>query len=184
MWTLLEAGLDFETVGGSPEVFGNADLAAIHPLGKLPAAIIDDRPLFESVAICNTIADLVPEAELIAKQGSWSRALHDQWVLFNATEMEPWLWSNFLNTVLLPEDMRVTACIDQNVGFFKRAAAAMNKVLGDTDYLIDNRFTVADILVSYTLNGARKQHHLEEFPNLLAYLDRLFARKHCTLDQS
>lgn len=183
-WTLLEAGLEFESIGGSPEIIGDAALAAVHPLGKLPAAVIDDKPLFESVAICNAIADLVAGKNLIAKPGTWSRAVHDQWVMFNATEMEPWLWSNFLNTVILREDQRVTACIDQNVGMFKRAASAMDKVLESADYLVENRFTVADIIVSYTLNGARKQGHLEECANLRAYLDRLFAREHCTLDQT
>ncbi|MGI9356929.1 MAG: glutathione S-transferase family protein [Rhizobiaceae bacterium] len=183
-WTLLEAGLEFESAGESPEIFGSSELASVHPLRKLPAAVIDGKPLFESVAICNAIADLVPDKNLIAQPGTWSRAVHDQWVMFNATEMEPWLWSNFLNTVLLPENKRVTACIGQNVGIFKKAAAVMNNVLAKTDYLVDDRFTVADIVVSYTLNGARKLGHLEEFASLRAYLDRLFAREHCTLDQA
>ena len=39
-WTLLEAGLTYESVGNSPAVFGDPELKSIHPLGKVPAAII------------------------------------------------------------------------------------------------------------------------------------------------
>ena len=56
-WTLLEAGLDYESIGNSVEIFGSEELRAVHPLGKLPAAIIDGRPLFESAAIVTAIAD-------------------------------------------------------------------------------------------------------------------------------
>ena len=60
-WTLLEAGLPYESVGNVAEIIGSEELKKIHPLGKLPAAVIDGRPLFESAAIATAIADLVPE---------------------------------------------------------------------------------------------------------------------------
>jgi glutathione S-transferase len=64
-WILLEAALPYESVGNSVEV-GSDELRSIHPLGKLPAVIIDGKPLFESAAIVTAIADLVPEKDLIA----------------------------------------------------------------------------------------------------------------------
>ena len=36
-WTLLEAGLDYESIGNSVEVFQSEELRQVHPLGKLPA---------------------------------------------------------------------------------------------------------------------------------------------------
>lgn len=183
-WTLLEAGLDYETVGGSIEVFGNAELKTAHPLGKVPAALVDGKPLFESGAISTYIADLVPEKNLVAKPGTWGRALHDQWTQYALTEMEAWQWSSFINTVVLPEEQRVTAHLEQNAAMFKRGAAAMDQALGETDYLVENRFTVTDIIVGYTVNSGRKSGYLDGFSNLHGYLDRLFAREHCTLDQS
>lgn len=183
-WTLLEAGLDYESIGNSPAVFSNPELKSIHPLGKLPAALINGRPLFESAAICAAIADLVPEKQLIPKPATWERSLHDQWTLFGITELEAWLWPNQLNTFLLPEEQRNPACLEQNEGMFKRGAAALDKVLGESDYLVANRFGVTDILTGYTLNGARRLGYLTDFANLQKYLDRLFARPHCTLDQS
>ena len=68
-WTLLEAGLAYESVGNSVEVFGSDELRGVHPLGKLPAAIIDGKPLFESAAIVTAVADLVPEKKPDSQAG-------------------------------------------------------------------------------------------------------------------
>ena len=97
-WVLREAGLDFESRGNSPGIFESEELRNVHPLRKLPAVIIDGKPLFESSAICTAIADLVPERNLIGRPGTWSRALHNQWTSFVLTELESWLWSTELNT--------------------------------------------------------------------------------------
>ncbi len=183
-WTLLEAGLDYKSVNNGPQRIGSDEVKKIHPLGKLPAAEIDGKPLFESAAISTAIADLVPEKNLVARPGTRGRTVHDQWVSFALTEMEAWLWPNQLNTFILPEEMRNTACLEQNEGMFKRGAAAMDSALGAADYLVEDRFTVADILAGYTLNGGRKFGYLDGFANLQGYLNRLFAREHCTLDQS
>ena len=181
-WTLLEAGLDYESVGNAPDVIGSDALRTVHPLGKLPAAVIDGRPLFESAAISTAIADLAPERNLIAKPGSWSRALHDQWVCFALTEMEPWLWSAELNTdagaFILSKDQQVPEIATQNEMLFRRSAAALDQALATTDYLVEDRFTVTDIIVGYTVNWGQSEGGLA---NLQAYLDRLFERRHCTL---
>ena len=167
--------------GGS--LFRSAELRGIHPLGKLPAAIIDGKPLFESAAIVTAIADLVPEKGLIAAPGTWSRNLQYQWVCFALTEMEPYLHSTEINSIefVLPKSQHVPAIIEQNAMMYKRAAAVLDAVLSKVDYLINDRFLATDIIVAYTTNWGHEFRMLSEFPNLLAYLERLFARKHCTL---
>ncbi len=182
-WTLLEAGLEYESIGNRPDIIGSEELRKVHPLGKLPAAIIDGRPLFESAAISTAIADLVPEKDLVAKPGTWSRALHDQWVCFALTEMEPWVSSTELNSLdfVLPKDQHVPAIIQQNSMMFRRSATALEEVLGRTAYLVEGRFTVTDIIVGYTINFGHEQGLVSEFPNLMAYLKRLYRREHCTL---
>ena len=182
-WTLQEAGLEYESIGNAPDIIGSEELRKVHPLGKLPAAVIDGRPLFESAAISTAIADMVPEQGLIAKPGTWSRALHDQWVCFALTEMEPWVWSTELNSMyfVLPKDQHVPAIIEHNAMMFRRSTAALEAVFAETNYLIEDRFTVTDIIVGYTINFGHEQGLVGEFPNLLAYLERLFQRQHCTL---
>ena len=179
-WTLLEAGLDYESVDG-PENIGSEALTAVHPLGKLPAAVIDGKPLFESAAISTAIADLVPDKNLIAKPGSWERTLHLQWSLYTLSEMEAWLWSSGINTFVLPEDERIAEVIPQNAKMFQQGAAGMDAALADAEYLVGDRFSVTDIIAAYAVNWGRRQGLIEDCPNLQAYMERLLAREHCTL---
>lgn len=178
-WTLLEAGLEFESVETRPQ---DPDLLKAHPLGKLPAAVIDGKPVFESAAIATAIADAVPEKNLIAKPGTWSRVLHDQWVSFALTELEAWAWSTAINTFVLPEDQRIPAVFEQNAALYRRNAEAMEQALTGAAYLVDDRFSVTDIIVGYAVNWGRLNGYLDGFDNLNAYLDRLFTHEHCTLN--
>ncbi len=66
--------------------------------------------------------------------------------------MESWLWNTAVNKFVLPEDQRVTAGFEQNAMMFERSAAALNEVLARQDYLVEHRFTVTDIIVSWTVN--------------------------------
>ncbi len=185
-WALLEAGLEYESIGNSPQIIGSEELRKVHPLGKLPAAKIDGKPLFESSAIVTAVADLVPERNLIAKPGSWERHLHDQWTCFAASELEAWAWSGMLNThdFLLPKEQHVPAVIGQMKTLFQRGAGALETYLGAADYMIGDRFTVTDIIVGYALNLGRGIGFLDDgFTHLHAYLDRLYDRQHCTLSR-
>ena len=184
-WTLLEAGLEFESRGNSADIFESEDLRTLHPLGKLPTAVIDGKPLFESAAICSAIADLVPEQKLIGQPGTWARALHDQWTSFVLTELESWLWSTDLNTdekgFLMPRNEQVPAIVEQNQKMARRASAVMDSHLANTDFLLEDRFTVTDIIFGYTASWLEELGWIEEFPNLISYLNRLRTRKYCTL---
>ena len=182
-WVLLEAGLEFDSLGNNIEVFKSAELHEVHPLGKLPAAIIDGRPLFESAAIVTAIADLVPEKGLIAKPGRWSRNLHYQWVSFALTEMEAFVQSSEINTIdfILPREQHIKEIVEQNSVLYRKAAAVLEDVLRDKKYLVDDRFSATDILVSYTVNWGYDDGLIDDFPNLIAYLERLYERESCTL---
>jgi len=184
-WALLEAGLEFASVGNNIDVFKSAELHEVHPLGKLPAAIIDERPLFESAAIVTAIADLVPEKELIAKPGTWARNLHYQWVSFALTEMEAFVQSSEINTIdfILPEEQHVNGIVEQNSVFYRKGAAVLESVLSEKEFLVDDRFSATDILVSYTVNWGYDDGLIDDFPNLIAYLERLYERESCTLEK-
>ena len=179
-WTLLEAGLSFKSLS-RPDLPTNDEVKAIYPVGKLPVVIIDGKVLFESAAICTYLADHAPDIDLIAKPGSWARGQHDQWTSFALTEMEAWLWNTAVNKFILPPDQRIEAGFEQNAMMFGRSASVLNDVLLRDDYLVENRFTVTDIIVSWTVNWGRRQGLLDGMSGLHAYLERLFERSHCAL---
>lgn len=182
-WTLKEAGINYESIGNDPSVFGNSELHGIHPLGKVPAVRINNKPLFESAAICAAIADRVPDANLIAKPGTWERSLHEQWSFYVLTEMEAWFYANLMNTFILPEEQRISACVEQNIGFYKRGAAGLDAALKDSEYLVGDTFGVTDIIACFTINAASRFGYNNDFPNLLSYCERLMARPNCTLGE-
>jgi glutathione S-transferase len=179
-WTLLELGLEFKSVEGV-EILHSDALKQINPMGKVPAIVINGKPLFEAAAICTYLADLVPEKGLIAEANTYERALHLQWVSFALTELEAYLWSNARNTFVLPEEQRITALFKQNIKAFLHAAKVLDKVLENKDYLVGNQFSVTDILVGFTVNWGNIAGLLEQTPNLQDYLARLKGRPHCTL---
>ena len=179
-WTLQEAGIEYAAIDRR-DMTSLEEMRRYHPLAKIPAAVIDGRPLLESAAICTYIADRVPDAKLIAAPGTFARAEHDQWVAFCLAEMEAWLWNNAVNQYVLPEERRITATFEQNVHLFKRSAAVVEARLAQHDYLVEDRFTVTDIIVGWCLNWARRLGHLEEFPALGRYVQRLLARPLCAL---
>jgi glutathione S-transferase len=184
-WALLEAGLPFESIGNDVSIIGSNELKAVHPLGKLPALLLDNKPLFESAAILTAVADLVPEKQLIAAPGSWSRNLHYQWISFIQSELEAFLQSTEVNSIdfIIPESEHVPDIKTQNGKFFCKGAAVLNDVLGRSDYLVDDRFGVTDIYAAYAVNWGQEQGLLDEFTNLLTYQERLFQREHCTLQR-
>jgi len=179
-WALQELGLEFKSISGL-EVLHSDELNKINPMGKVPAVVIDGEPLFEAAAICTHLADLVPEKGLIAPSGTRERALHLQWVSFALTEMEAYLWSNARNTFVLPEEKRITALFEQNNKAFKHAAKVLDKALEKAEFLVDNKFSVTDILIGFTVNWGSLMGLIEHTPNLQKYLVRLKERPDCTL---
>ena len=181
-WTLLEAGISFRSVS-RPNLQKSDEVKAMHPLGKLPIIVIDGKSLFESAAISTYLADHATKVDLVAAPGSWGRGLHDQWISFVLTEMEAWLWNTAVNKFVLPPEQRIEAGFEQNAMMYKRAASMLNDVLSDQDYLVEDRFTVTDIIVGWTVNWGRRQGLLEGLTGLQAYLERLFERPNCAFAQ-
>lgn len=177
-FTLQELGVEFESVAGV-ETFQHPDVAAIHPLSKLPALRDNGRPLFESAAICTWLADSHPNKGLIAPCGAWDRALHDQWTSFVLTEIEAFMWHTARNLFILPEAERLPAVFPQNEAAVKRGLKALDGALAGKDWLIANKFSVTDIIATYAVCWAHALGHTEGLHNVNAYAARTLARPHC-----
>jgi glutathione S-transferase len=59
---------------------------------------------------------------------------------------------------------------------FAEAADAMQAVLAEGDWLVDDRFSVADVMCTSVLQGANPPGLLEPWPGLEAYVRRGEAR--------
>ena len=88
-----------------------------------------------------------------------------------------------MNTFVLPEEERIPECIPQNQKMFKKGALVLDRFLAENEYLVEDRFTVTDIIVGYSLNWAHRQGLTESFPAIDSYLKRLFSRENCVLPE-
>lgn len=143
LWALEEAGIPYELelVSGEGE---SAELhRARHPLGRVPVLEADDgRMVFESSAICLHAAELAPDGDLIPDAGTHERALTYQWIFFVMTEIEPPGIAAY----------RARAAGDgEDKSALSRVARGLDAVeaaMADRDYILGERFSVADIVVS------------------------------------
>jgi len=175
-WILDELGLDYRTE--SIDLFKGegqrADYLAIHPLGQLPALKIDGEVMIESGAIVQWLAESVPGSELAPALDQPARRAFDQWMYFAVTSLEDPAWEMMLHGRILPEEQAVRAIVPFAENRYVKALGVMEKALKGQDYLVDGRFSAADIMVGYIL--AWFPEFLTSYPGLQAYLARLEQR--------
>ena len=175
LWLLEEIGTPFELTVISRDDKKTPEYRRLHPLGRAPVIEEEGGPVFESAAICLHLADLHPEAALLAAPGTHERALHYQWSFYAMTELEApladaarQLWKN--------QGEPDATIIEGARARFARAAEVVEAALERTDHLVSERFSVADLLVGAVLAFARTAELADVSPGLVPYLDRLEAR--------
>jgi len=156
-WLLEELGVDYTLESASIEKGLNetAEYKAVHPLGKVPALRIDDRVMLESGAMCIHLADRYTDKGLAVPIDSSERAEYLQWILFACTELEPPLTWHYYHTSGWEEAKRDPTQAAYGLEQFNLAAAVIADHLSDREYMVDNRFTTADIVVGAVLGMAR-----------------------------
>lgn len=167
LWLLAEIGAPCGLTKLAPEERKSAEHLARHPLGRVPALELDDGTvMFESAAICLQLADLHPDAGVMPPLGSAERALVYQWVLFGMTELEAPLYR------WVREDSADSPSRER----FAQAAAALELALEGRDWLLGDRFTVADVICASVLGSAHSRGLLGEWSALQGYVERAEAR--------
>jgi glutathione S-transferase len=144
-WVLEELGEPYEITKMTREQAQGEEHRARHPLGRVPVLQDEHGFVFESAAICLHLADLYPDAGLAPALGTHERALVYQWTVFAPAELEPPLIESAVHAQSDP-DRSATARRR-----FDKAAGAVSGALDSSDYLVGDRFTVADVLVGSTL---------------------------------
>ena len=168
VWMLEEVGADYEVT-----IFTRADALSDehrerHPLGRVPVLEIDGRFVFESAALCLHLADLHPRAGLAAPPGSYERACTYQWAFFAMTEMEPGL-VGFVHAA----NARAK---EAERARFTAGAAVLESALDGREYLVGDRFSVADVIAGAVAGDGGPLGLLEALPNVSAWDARLRSR--------
>ncbi len=175
LWLLEELGIPFDLVVMSREDKQTPEYRRLHPLGRSPVLEGEGGPLFESAALILHIADQHLDTGLIAPLGTHERALQYQWCFFAMTESESALMDiarQVWQDVREPD----TGVVERAAARFEATAEVVANALGDNEYLVDNTFSVADIVVGSVLGFARTGGLTDLPAAVTPYIDRLEAR--------
>jgi glutathione S-transferase len=176
-WMLQELGVDFESVrvnllAGEQR---RPEFLKINPAGKIPVLVDGDLVLTESVAIVLYLAEKYSDKTLLPTEVN-ERAQVNRWLLFAATELEQPLWRIARHTALYPEELRLPEDVILARGEFKDMASVLEKHMRGQQFVAGNSVTVADFVMAYTLDWGNEYKLLADCPQLLAYLERMYAR--------
>jgi glutathione S-transferase len=150
------------------------EFLAMNPNGKIPLlALPDGRHLAESNAILCYLAD---GSEFLFGT-AYERALVLQWLFFEQYSHEPYIaTSRFIIRFLgSPPDRRKDLEIKREGGL--KALRIMDDQLAQQDYLVNQRYSIADIaLYAYTHVAEEGGFGLDDYPAIRAWIERIEQR--------
>ncbi|BBU53907.1 glutathione S-transferase [Mameliella alba] len=163
-WACEEAGLSYR-VGSVPFEDRGAEHLAMQPFGQVPYLTDGDVNLFESGACLLHISE---KSEALVPRERALRAETLSWVLaaLNSVEMVsvPW-W--FVGLSSPPENPLE--------GWLRARLAVLEDVLTARDWLVDGRFTVADLIMADVLRPPWIRE-VGDCPATETYIERICAR--------
>jgi glutathione S-transferase len=168
LWMLEELGLDYEVRRydrNAQTRLAPPELKEIHPLGKSPVLQHDGRAFAESGAIIEYFAEHEGGGKLAVAPGDPARFDYLYWLHFaEGSAMLPLLLKLYVG--LLGDagaplmQMRIEPEIASHL-------AHANAALEGRDYFAANRFTAADIQMSFVLDAGNTRGGLDRYPNLV-----------------
>ncbi len=179
LWALEEMGLDYELVTMEfPPRFNHQGYLDINPLGTVPTFIDGDLTMTESTGICQYLVDkygphsigLGVEHE---EYGGYLNWLHRS----DATLTFP-LAIVLRYSELEEEQRRIPQAVEDYSIWFMARLRSVEAALEGREFLVADRFTIADIAVTYALfMGARLGLDERYKPNCKRYYAAMTARE-------
>lgn len=158
---------------------------SLNPNGKIPAILDPNGPggkplaLFESGAILVYLADKTGKLIPSDPGKRWETI---QWVFFQMANVGPMFGQVGFFHKFAGKDYEDKRPRDRYVAESKRLLGVLDTRLNGRQWLMDDEFTIADVAhVGWVKNligfyGAGELVGIENFPNVLAWLDRCVAR--------
>ncbi len=174
LWAVEEAGIDYEYQQLNPRRdLGSDWFGALNPGRKVPVLVDGDFVLTESAAIATYVGERGSVTGLVPPERTPERARYDEWLFFVVTELEQPLWSLAKHRFVLPKQHRIPQMAKTAEYEFTRAARTCGAQLGERMYVVGDRFTMADLMLTQTLMWGAT---LVTDERLVAYRDRHLAR--------
>jgi glutathione S-transferase len=177
IWTAEEMGLDYELtmMPFPPRVFMKEYLD-VNMLGTIPYLIDGDVKMTESVAMSQYLVEKYGPTDLRVMPDEADYPAYLNWLYHSDATL------TFPQTVVLRYKLQEPGVADAAVEGYSRWFVSRCKLLEtaleDKEYLCSNRFTIADISVSYAFVVAESLGIHQAFkPNIKRYTEMLFERE-------
>lgn len=179
LWTLEEMELDYDLklLPFPPRILAKEYLA-INPLGTIPFFVDDGAKMTESSGICAYLVVRHGPTPLEITPQEPDYAAYLNWLFFSDATL------TFPQTIVLrytrlePAERRLPQAVEDYSKWFLGRLRAVESTLADREFLVGDRFTIADICVAYALHLADSLPPLKDrlTPLSRAYLERLRQR--------
>ena len=179
VWLCEELGLDYTTspLAMFTDEMKTPEYLAIHPLGKVPALDDDGFILWETGAIFEYLVAKYSDGALIPPRDTTQGALAAQWIGYGENPLTIIMGEIAAHNGPIPEAMRVPALVDRGREIAPALVGVVERALGESDYILGESFSAADIMLGFGLHIARHLGFVSaDTPRTNAYCDRLVAR--------
>ena len=172
---LMEAGIEARyhlvQLWTKKVVEDDGDFRAVAPKGAVPVLVLENgERLTESAAVLQYIADRKPDLGLAPQPGDPDRYRLQEWLSFIGTEIH----KGFLFPTFWYKDDASLAKPRARIG---QTLSVPSAHLADREFLVGERFTVADAHLAWALLLLRAAGvDVAQWPSLAAYLSRIQAR--------
>ena len=176
LWAIEETGIDYEHVKTNFGEESKADeYLDINPNGRIPALVDGDLKLFESMAI-NLYLTKQYARDLYPTNPN-DEAKANQWSVWAISEIEPLQMQIVIQKFFVPKDKQDQAEIDQASKGLVRPLKVLDHALRDSDYLLGEKFSVADLNVAGVMLLLKAvKFDFDPFQNVSVWIDKCHAR--------
>lgn len=181
-WLLEEMNLPYELVFVTLEMTRQPEYRQLHPHGKVPVLVDEKVTIYESAAICAYLADKDISKGFAPLPESPARAYYYQWLFYSSLTLEAPVEQYMFNVLpnlpekVLPKSDRTKVSQEESLVWFQKVCEPLNELLATNDYLVENRFTAADVVTGGVLLWALKLGMMREDSPLKTYINRLMKR--------
>jgi len=179
LWALEEMGLDYElVVMPFPPRFLFKDYLQSNPLGTVPYFVDGDAHMTESTGICHYLVEKYGKKEFALQPDHSEYGNYLNWLYHSDATL------TFPQTLVLrytrlePEERRIPQVAEDYKIWYLSRLKLVNARVQSHEFLVSDRFTIADIAVAYALflgeNLDIAQHYK---PQARDYLERMKARE-------
>ncbi|MCB1885221.1 MAG: glutathione S-transferase [Geminicoccaceae bacterium] len=178
MWTVAEIGLDHERhdKGGPYGGLDDPGFLAMNPNARIPVLQDGGLVLWESNATVRYLAACYDEGGLWDADPA-KRALSDRWMDWQATTLNPPMFTLFMNLIRLPEPQRDPKAASAAAKALEPLWAILDERLADAPYVAGDRLTIGDVpLGCAAWRWSAMPFERPDLPNLAAWLERLKER--------